>query len=29
MPETYYIVPREKHDVLVQKAYLARGYGAD
>jgi LDH2 family malate/lactate/ureidoglycolate dehydrogenase len=26
MPETYYIVPREKHDALVKTAYLARGY---
>lgn len=26
MPETYYVVPKEKHDLLVQRAYLARGY---
>jgi LDH2 family malate/lactate/ureidoglycolate dehydrogenase len=29
MPETYYIVPKEKHDALVTKAYLSRGYNAD
>jgi len=29
MPETYYIVPKEKHDALVKKAYLSRGYTAD
>ncbi|MGD0410722.1 MAG: Ldh family oxidoreductase [Verrucomicrobiota bacterium] len=29
MPDTYYIVPREKHDELVRKAYRARGYTAD
>ena len=29
MPETYYIVPKEKHDALVKKAYLSRGYSAD
>jgi L-2-hydroxycarboxylate dehydrogenase (NAD+) len=29
MPETYYIVPQEKHDNLVTKAYLGRGYNAD
>jgi L-2-hydroxycarboxylate dehydrogenase (NAD+) len=29
MPETYYIVPQEKHDALVKKAYLARGYTAE
>ncbi|HTR43064.1 MAG TPA: Ldh family oxidoreductase [Pseudomonadales bacterium] len=30
MPETtYYIVPQEKHDNLVKKAYLFRGYNAD
>jgi LDH2 family malate/lactate/ureidoglycolate dehydrogenase len=29
MPETYYIVPKEQHDELVKKAYLARGYTAD
>jgi LDH2 family malate/lactate/ureidoglycolate dehydrogenase len=29
MPETYYIVPKEKHDALVKKAYLARGYMAE
>ena len=29
MPETYYIVPKEKHDALVTKAYLKRGYTAD
>jgi LDH2 family malate/lactate/ureidoglycolate dehydrogenase len=29
MPETYYVVSREKHDALVKKAYLARGYTAD
>ncbi|MDE3068993.1 MAG: Ldh family oxidoreductase [Verrucomicrobiota bacterium] len=28
MPETYYIVPKEKHDVLVTRAYLSRGYDA-
>ena len=26
MPETYYIIPREKHDDLVRRAYLSRGY---
>ncbi|MGA3180385.1 MAG: Ldh family oxidoreductase [Verrucomicrobiota bacterium] len=26
MPDTYYIVPCAKHDALVKKAYLARGY---
>ena len=26
MPDTYYIIPREKHDALVKKAYMARGY---
>ncbi|HXF10464.1 MAG TPA: Ldh family oxidoreductase [Desulfuromonadaceae bacterium] len=26
MPETYYIIPKEKHDSLVTKAYLKRGY---
>jgi len=29
MPETYYIVPKEKHDALVTKAYLKRGYNAE
>ena len=29
MPDTFYIIPREKHDDLVQKAYLARGYIPD
>ena len=29
MPETYFIVPKEKHDALVKKAYLKRGYDAD
>ncbi len=29
MSETCYIVPREKHDTLVKKAYLSRGYSAD
>lgn len=29
MPETYYIVPKEKHDALVKKAYLSRGYTTD
>jgi LDH2 family malate/lactate/ureidoglycolate dehydrogenase len=29
MPETYYIVPKEKHDALVKKAYLGRGYNAE
>ena len=29
MPESYYIVPGEKHDALVKKAYLARGYSSD
>ena len=29
MPDTYYIIPREKHDDLVGKAYLARGYTAE
>ena len=29
MPDTYYIIPREKHDGLVRKAYLARGYTAE
>ncbi|MBU6410684.1 MAG: Ldh family oxidoreductase, partial [Verrucomicrobia bacterium] len=29
MPETYHIVPREKHDALVTKAYLARGYAPE
>jgi LDH2 family malate/lactate/ureidoglycolate dehydrogenase len=29
MPDTYYTVPIEKHDALVKKAYLARGYTAD
>jgi hypothetical protein len=24
MPDTFYIIPREKHDDLVQKAYLAQ-----
>jgi len=28
MPETYYIIPKEKHDSLVTKAYLKRGYDA-
>ena len=28
MPETYYIIPKEKHDTLVTKAYLKRGYDA-
>ncbi len=26
MPETYFIVPQEKHDALVKAAYLSRGY---
>jgi hypothetical protein len=25
MPETYYIIPKEKHDSLVTKAYFKRG----
>ncbi|HEY4952976.1 MAG TPA: Ldh family oxidoreductase, partial [Verrucomicrobiae bacterium] len=29
MSETYYIVSREKHDALVVKAYLSRGYTTD
>src|SRR5580693_2528540 len=29
MPETFYIIPREKHDELVRKAYSARGYTAE
>ncbi|HEV2319957.1 MAG TPA: Ldh family oxidoreductase [Verrucomicrobiae bacterium] len=29
MPETYYIVPKEKHDALIKKAYLFRGYSED
>ena len=29
MPETYYIVPKEKHDALATKAYLKRGYNAE
>jgi ureidoglycolate dehydrogenase (NAD+) len=29
MPDTYYIIPQEKHDNLVKKAYLTRGYNAD
>src|SRR5215469_4725900 len=29
MPETYYIVPKEKHDALVKKASLSRGYTTD
>jgi LDH2 family malate/lactate/ureidoglycolate dehydrogenase len=29
MPDTYYIVPKEKHDALVKTAYLARGYTAE
>ena len=29
MLETYYIIPQEKHDNLVKKAYLSRGYNAD
>ncbi|HEY1787288.1 MAG TPA: Ldh family oxidoreductase [Verrucomicrobiae bacterium] len=29
MPETYHIVPKEKHDDLIKKAYLFRGYSAD
>jgi LDH2 family malate/lactate/ureidoglycolate dehydrogenase len=28
MPETYYIIPKEKHDALVTKTYLKRGYDA-
>ena len=28
MPDTYYIVPKEKHDAFVTKAYLKRGYDA-
>jgi hypothetical protein len=28
MPETYYIIPKEKHDSLVTQAYLKRGYDA-
>ena len=26
MPESFHIVPRERHDALIRKAYLARGY---
>ena len=29
MPETYYIVPPEKHDHLVTQIYLQRGYDAE
>ena len=29
MPDTYYIIPQEKHDNLVKNAYLGRGYNAD
>ena len=29
MAETWFIVPAEKHDELVARAYLARGYSAD
>ena len=29
MPDAYYIIPQEKHDNLVKKAYLTRGYNAD
>lgn len=29
MPDIYYIIPQEKHDTLVKKAYLARGYTPD
>ena len=29
MSETWFIVPAEKHDDLVARAYLARGYSAD
>ena len=29
MPDTYFIVPREKHDAMVKKAYLARGYSEE
>ena len=28
MPETYFIIPQAKHDALVTKAYLKRGYDA-
>ncbi len=28
MPETYYIIPKDKHDSLVTKAYRKRGYDA-
>ncbi|HTA95943.1 MAG TPA: lactate dehydrogenase, partial [Verrucomicrobiae bacterium] len=28
MPEIYYIIPKEKHDLLVTKAYRKRGYDA-
>ena len=28
MPETYFVIPKEKHDFLVTKAYLKRGYDA-
>ncbi len=28
MPETYFIIPAEKHDSLVTKAYRKRGYDA-
>src|SRR6202451_109379 len=28
MPETYYVIPKEKHDSFVTKAYLKRGYDA-
>ena len=29
MPDTYYVVPQEKNDTLVKKAYLHRGYSAE
>ena len=29
MSETYFIVPQKKHDALVTKAYLSRGYDAE
>jgi len=29
MPDTYYVIPREKHDELVKKAYLSRGYTSE
>jgi len=29
MSDTYYVVPQEKHNALVTKAYLSRGYNAE